>query len=147
MCERTGTGLDFYADASRPVSIRILIIDDDVPSLALADYLLQSAGHATTTANDGEQAVRLALSQPFDLIISDLHLPGLTGYEIVARLRASPQWRPVPLVAVTASSMVGDRESVLAAGFDGYISKPIEPEKFVAAVEGFLGSSPPGRAR
>jgi CheY-like chemotaxis protein len=127
------------------MSARVLIIDDDVPSLALSEYLLQSAGHATTTTADGERGVQLALSQPFDLIISDLHLPGLTGYEIVARLRASPQWRRVSLVAVTASSMVGDREGALAAGFDGYLSKPIDPETFVADVERFLGPVPPER--
>lgn len=126
------------------MSARILIIDDDVPSLALAEYLLQAAGHATATAHDGVQGVQLALSRTFDLVISDLHLPGLTGYEIIARLRASSEWRRVPVVAVTASSMVGDRESVLAAGFDGSLSKPIEPEKFVAEVERFLGRSPPG---
>lgn len=126
------------------MSARILIIDDDVPSLALADYLLQSAGHATTTADHGKRGLAAALSQNFDLIISDLHLPGLTGYEIVARLLASPDWRRVPLVAVTASSMVGDRETVLAAGFDGYISKPIEPQNFVADVQRFLEAAARG---
>lgn len=126
------------------MSARILIIDDDLPSLALVEYLLQSAGHATTTADDGERGMREALTQRFDLIISDLHLPGLTGYEIVARLRATPEWRRVPVVAVTASSMVGDRESVLAAGFDGYISKPIEPENFVIEVQRYLETAPAG---
>ncbi len=124
------------------MSARILIIDDDVPSLALAQYILEAAGHRTTAANDGQRGAHLARTEAFDIILSDLHMPDLTGYEIVARLLADPGWRRIPLIAVTASSMIGDRESVLAAGFDGYISKPIAPETFAAEVARFLDDGP-----
>ncbi len=124
------------------MSARILIIDDDVPSLLLAQYILDSAGHRTTTATDGQRGAHLAQTGAFDILLSDLHMPVLTGYEIVARLLADPGWRRIPLIAVTASSMIGDRERVLAAGFDGYISKPIAPETFAAEVARFLGNGP-----
>jgi two-component system cell cycle response regulator DivK len=125
------------------VSARILIIEDDGPSLALVQYLLNCAGHHTISAVDGREGVRLALQEGPDLVICDLQLPQLTGFEVVEQLSAAPQWRCVPLIAVTASSMLGDRDRVMRAGFDGYISKPIVPETFVADVEAFLAA---GRA-
>ncbi len=73
-----------------------------------------------------------------DLILCDLALQKLDGYGVAQRLRAEPRLSAVPLIAVTASAMVGDRDKVIAAGFDGYISKPITPETFVTDVEGYL---------
>jgi CheY-like chemotaxis protein len=124
------------------VSARILIIEDDGPSLALVRYLLDCAGHQTISAADGREGVRLALQEAPDLVMCDLQLPQLTGFEVVEQLRAAPRWRCVPVIAVTASSMLGDRERVMRAGFDGYISKPIVPETFVADVEAFVSAGP-----
>lgn len=120
------------------MSALILIIEDDLPSMTLAQYLLDSAGHRTISASNGREGARSALEKSPDLIICDLHLPMWSGYELLAHLQAQTTWRPVPVIAVTASSMRGDRERVLAAGFDGYISKPIVPESFVAQVESYL---------
>ena len=120
------------------MSASILIIEDDGPSLMLARYLFEAAGHRITTATNGADGVEKALQLAPDLILCDLQLPVLTGYEVRRRLSGSASWRPVPIIAVTASSMMGDREQVLAAGFAGYISKPIEPTTFVAEVEAFL---------
>ena len=117
---------------------RILIIEDDPASLEVARYLLNYAGHLTISASDGGQGAELAVDQGPDLILCDLQLPVMDGYHVLSQLREDPRWRRVPLIAVTASSMIGDREKVLAAGFDGYISKPIVPETFVADVESFL---------
>ena len=125
---------------------RILIIEDDEPSLALAKYLFEAAGHHIVTASNGLDGVEKALRLSPDLILCDLQLPGLTGYEIRSRLAQSSAWRRVPIVAVTASSMIGDREKVLSAGFAGYISKPIAPTTFVAEVESFLSAFDNGSA-
>ena len=76
-----------------------------------------------------------------DLIICDVQLPGLDGYEVARRLKGDPAFRETPLIAVTAYAMVGDRERLIAAGFDGYIAKPIEPEMFVSKIETILGAS------
>ncbi len=128
---------------------RILIIEDDPASLELAKYLLDSAGYATLTATDGAAGLALALSTQPDLVICDLQMPVMTGYEVVERLRGGSTWRRVPLVAVSAFSMPGDREAALTAGFDAYFSKPIVPESFVHDIESLLpraakvGGAPP----
>jgi two-component system, cell cycle response regulator DivK len=130
---------------------RILIIEDDPASLELVKYLLDTAGYATLTATDGGAGLALALSANPDLVICDLQMPIMTGYEVVRHLQGGPTWRRVPLVAVSAFSMPGDRETALAAGFDAYHSKPIVPETFVRDIEKLLppgarsgGSSPGG---
>jgi len=120
----------------------ILIIEDDVPSLTLAKYLLEAAGHSTLAATDGLQGATLAMTARVDLVMCDLHIPVMNGFEVLARLRSTRNWPRVPMIAVTASSMAGAREKILAAGFDGYISKPITPETFVAQIEEFLASNP-----
>jgi CheY-like chemotaxis protein len=120
---------------------RILVIEDDDPSLMLAKYLFETAGYHIITATTGAEGVQQALLHAPDLILCDLQLPVFTGYEVRSRLVESPAWRAVPIVAVTAFSMMGDRDEVLAAGFAGYISKPIDPTTFVAQVREFLRPS------
>lgn len=117
---------------------RILVIEDNPTNLELMTYLLKAFGHTTLTAADGQAGVERALSALPDLVLCDLAMPRLDGYGVARRLKAEPTLRGVPLVAVTASAMVGDRDKVFAAGFDGYISKPIDPETFVSEVEGYL---------
>jgi CheY-like chemotaxis protein len=117
---------------------RILVIEDNPTNLELMTYLLNAFGHTTIAARDGEEGVAAAMSAHPDLILCDLALPKLDGYGVVRRLKAESSLNGVPLIAVTASAMVGDRDKVLVAGFDGYISKPITPETFAAEVEGFL---------
>jgi two-component system cell cycle response regulator DivK len=123
------------------MAARILIIEDNKANLELAEYLLKASGYATLAARDGEEGVRAARKELPDLIICDLQMPIMDGYEVVRQLKKDPQLRSIPVIAVTALSMPGDRGNVLAAGFDGYLSKPIEPEIFVRTVEGFV---PPG---
>lgn len=117
---------------------RILIIEDDNASRELAQYLIEAAGYATLVAEDGRCGVRLAFESNPDLVLCDLQMPAMNGYEVVRRLRDNPAWPRVPLIAVTAFSMSGDRGIALAAGFDEHISKPIVPETFVAQIEAFL---------
>jgi CheY-like chemotaxis protein len=111
------------------------VIEDNAANLELMTYLLGAFGHVTIVARDGEEGVAAALLTHPDLILCDLALPVMDGYEVARRLRADGSLHHVPLIAVTASAMVGDRDKVLASGFDGYITKPITPETFVAEVE------------
>ena len=117
---------------------RILIIEDDSASRALVKYLLENAGYITLDAEDGGAGARLALEANPDLVICDLQMPVMNGYEVVRYLREHPLWRRVPMVAVTAFSMTGDRETALTAGFDQHLTKPIDPETFVGQIEALL---------
>jgi two-component system cell cycle response regulator len=125
------------------MATRILVIEDNPANMALVRYVLEAFGYAVIEAADGEKGLELARAAPPDLVICDLQLPGIDGIEVAKRLRALPALARVPLIAVTAYAMVGDRERVLAAGFDGYISKPLDPQAFVPQIAAFLRSPAP----
>ena len=123
---------------------RILVIEDNEANLQLVHYLLGCAGHQVLLARDGVEGVDIAYVERPDLVICDLQMPRLDGYGVLRALRADPVTQTVPVIAVTAFSMPDDRLRVASAGFDGYLTKPIEPETFVAQVEAFLpGGVPP----
>jgi two-component system, cell cycle response regulator DivK len=132
------------------MSTRILVVEDDPPSLELALFLLDSAGYATSSASDGGTGLELALSTEPDMVLCDVQMPVLSGYSLVHQLHENSNWRRVPVVAISAFSMRGDRERALEAGFDGYLHKPIVPGTFVQEVESFLDPgqrlSPPARS-
>ena len=117
---------------------RILVIEDNPANMQLMVYLLQAFGHDTFDATDGETGLIVAKKELPDLILCDLQMPGIDGYEVARRIRLEPQLKAMSLVAVTAYAMVGDREKVFAAGFNGYIPKPINPELFHGQVQAFL---------
>ena len=117
---------------------RILVIEDNAANLELMGYLLKAFGHEVLTACDGEAGLEAARRQSPDLIISDIQIPKIDGLDVARQLKNHPSLKKIPLVAVTAFAMVGDRDKVLSAGFDGYIAKPIIPDKFVQQVEAFL---------
>lgn len=120
------------------MAARILVIEDNAANLELVRYMLATGGYSVLMARDGAQGVAVARQERPDLIICDLQMPVLDGYEVLAQLRQRPrEYEPV-IVAVTAFSMPHDRDNVLTAGFNGYLSKPIEPETFVADIEAFL---------
>ncbi|RNF29436.1 hypothetical protein NM04_17905 [Massilia aurea] len=121
---------------------RILIIEDNPANIELMSFLLGAYGHTPLSAADGPRGVAAARSERPDLIACDVNLPGMDGFAVLAALKTDPSLSGVPILAVTALAMAGDREKVLAAGFDGYISKPIEPESFVAELEAFLAAAP-----
>lgn len=121
---------------------RILIIEDNPANIELMSFLLGAYGHTPLSAADGQRGVAAARSERPDLIACDVNLPGMDGFAVLAALKGEPSLSGVPILAVTALAMAGDREKVLAAGFDGYISKPIEPESFVAELEAFLAAAP-----
>jgi two-component system cell cycle response regulator len=117
---------------------RILVIEDNPANLELMSYLLRAFGHEVLTAMDGETGLEIARREGPDLIVCDIQIPKVNGLEVARRLKSHPSLGKIPLVAVTAFAMVGDRDKVLSAGFDGYIAKPIIPDKFVHQVEAFL---------
>lgn len=122
---------------------KIVIIEDNEANLELMTYLLEAFGHAPLTARDGESGLELVRQEAPALVLCDIQLPGLNGVEVAQKLRgeALPRLRDTRLVAVTSMAMVGDRERLIASGFDECITKPIDPESFVALVEGFLANS------
>jgi two-component system cell cycle response regulator DivK len=124
---------------------RILIIEDNAANLELARYLLEHGGHEVLTATDGRVGVDVARSEQPELIICDLQMPVLDGYGVLEQLKRDGACAQIPIVAVTAFSMTGDEQKVRLAGFDGYFSKPIEPETFVAQIEAFLHPARAGR--
>ncbi|MBI5017516.1 MAG: response regulator [Deltaproteobacteria bacterium] len=116
----------------------ILIIEDNEQNRYLATFLLEKHGFRVVEAVDGPSGLVLASDRPPDLVLLDIQLPQMDGYEVARRLRAQPVLRAVPIVAVTSYAMPGDREKALAAGCDGYVEKPINPDTFVAQVAAFL---------
>jgi two-component system cell cycle response regulator len=120
------------------MAARILVIEDNSANLELMRYLLTASGYEPVTFEDGQLGLEAAQLKPPDLIICDIQMPRIDGYAILNRLRAIPELARTAVVAVTALAMVGDRDKILAAGFDGYLSKPIEPETFVTQVEQWL---------
>ena len=129
---------------------RILVVEDTPYSLQLMTYLLTAHKHTVIEAVTGEQAIELASATAPDLVVMDLQLPGIDGYETLTALRSIPDRAAIPVIAVTSFAMVGDRDRALDAGFDHYMTKPIEPESFVEEISTRLpeplrrGYPPPG---
>lgn len=123
------------------MAVRILVIEDNEQNLYLITYLLEKAGFQVISAMDGFAGVELAKSVDPDLILLDIQLPGMDGYAVAKELRSHAALDDVPIVAVTSHAMVGDREATLAAGCNGYLEKPIDPESFVHDVAGHLPAS------
>lgn len=117
---------------------RILMIEDNPQNRYLAGFLLEASGWEMVHAEDGPSGLELARTVDPVLILLDIQLPGMDGYAVAQALRAEPGSAGVPIVAVTSYAMAGDRERCLAAGCDGYIEKPIDPQTFVALVEHFV---------
>ena len=117
---------------------RILVIEDNEVNLELMRFLLTAHGYTVLAAYDGEEGLDIARRELPDLILCDLQMPGMDGYQVAQQVKGTPALQHIPMVAVTAYAMVGDRDKVLSAGFDGYFAKPIAPETFVQQVEAFL---------
>ena len=112
----------------------ILVVEDNEKNMKLFRDVLQAGGYRTLEATTGGQAVELATGHAPDLILMDIQLPDIDGVEALARLRTDERTASLPVLALTAQAMEGDRERFLAAGFDGYLSKPVDVTEFVATV-------------
>jgi two-component system, cell cycle response regulator DivK len=119
----------------------ILIVEDNERNLKLVRDVLQVKGYATIEAGTGEDGIKLALEKKPDLVLMDIHLPGMTGIEALGVLRANPATAAIPVIAVTASVMQHDRKRITEAGFDAYVGKPINLKEFLDAVRGALEGS------
>jgi CheY-like chemotaxis protein len=126
---------------------RILVVEDTPDSLELMTFLLETHDHAVVGAATGELAIELATAARPDLVVMDLQLPGIDGYQALIALQATPELAAVPVIAVTSFAMVGDRNRVLDAGFDHYVTKPINPKTFAEEINSrlpeHLRGSPP----
>ena len=122
----------------------ILVVEDNERNLKLLRDVLEYAGFDVRAARTAEDGISLAVSEPPDLVLMDLQLPGMDGMEALRRLRESPRTADIPVVAVTAQAMKHDRERALEAGFDGYIEKPISVRVFPDQVRSFLSGGQVG---
>jgi CheY-like chemotaxis protein len=117
---------------------RILVIEDNERNMYLITFILQKMGHVVLHAATGEQGVEAAVREVPDLILMDIQLPGIDGFEATKQIRTSAAAREIPIVAVTSYAMTGDRERLLAAGCNGCIEKPIDPDAIMVQIAGFL---------
>lgn len=117
---------------------RILYVEDNFENRILVKRVLEVEGYVVLEAEDGPSGMRLATQEIPDLILMDINLPEVDGYEVTAELRQNSSLAHVPIVALTANVLKGDREKSLAAGCDGYIQKPIDVDLLPAQIAAFL---------
>jgi two-component system, cell cycle response regulator DivK len=114
---------------------QVLVVEDNERNMKLFRDVLHASGYRTLEAATGERAVELVFEHRPDLVLMDIQLPDIDGIEALDRVRADERSSSVPVLALTAQAMEGDRERFLAAGFDGYLSKPVDIAEFVATVK------------
>jgi two-component system sensor histidine kinase/response regulator len=133
--------------AGSGAALRVLIAEDNVINQRFTSLVLDSMGYEHQIAENGRDAVQAALSGRYDLVLMDCQMPTMDGYEATARIRASDEGRALPVIALTAQSLPGDRERCLASGMDGYVSKPFNRDALSAEIERVLGGRrSPGQA-
>ena len=115
--------------------IKVLIAEDNAVNRELLRELLEARGYAVVEACDGEEALTVIEQTQPDILLLDIGMPVLDGFAVVRRLRENPRFASLPVVAVTAYAMQGDREKILTSGFDGYLSKPINPSALQQELE------------
>ena len=113
---------------------RVLIVEDNEKNMKLVRDVLQATGYRTLEATTGEQAVELALIHEPALVLMDVQLPGIDGVETLEKLRQDERTSSIPVLALTAQAMSGDRERFLEAGFDGYLAKPVDVGELIETV-------------
>jgi CheY-like chemotaxis protein len=120
---------------------KILVVEDNDMNMQLVEFLLEEGGYAIIKATSGEEALAItqdgAASAP-DLILMDIHLPGMDGLSVVRAMKEDARTARIPILALTAHAMRGDKDRFLEAGCDGYISKPIDVKTFIASIERFM---------
>lgn len=120
------------------MSQRILVIEDQEDNRRILRDLLTSAGYEMLEATTGEEGVVLAAAQRPDLILMDIQLPGLDGYEVTRRIKGDPALRHIPIIAVTSYALSGDDQKAFAAGCDAYVTKPFSPRALLAKIREYL---------
>jgi len=118
----------------------VLVVEDNDMNMQLVEYLLEEGGYAIVKATSGEEALALTRSetQRPDLILMDIHLPGMDGLSVVREMKTDERTNRIPILALTAHAMRGDKDRFLEAGCDGYISKPIDVKTFLTSIEQYM---------
>jgi signal transduction histidine kinase/DNA-binding response OmpR family regulator len=122
------------------LNAHILLVEDNAINRQLAMELLKQAGLAVTVANNGQEAVELVERMHFDAVLMDIHMPIMDGYEATRIIRGMPEYDALPIIAMTANAMAGDREKCLAAGMNDHVAKPIDPDRLFAALSTWVSS-------
>jgi len=118
---------------------RILVVEDNEMNMQLVEFLLDEGGYAILKAHSGEEAISTARNaEQVDLILMDIHLPGIDGLSVVRELKSDARTKAIPILALTAHAMRGDKDRFLQAGCDGYISKPIDVKTFLSSISSFI---------
>ncbi len=117
---------------------KVLVVEDNEQNLYLITFLLSQRQYQVVAARNGLEAIDKARAQKPDLILMDIQMPEMDGYESTRRIKACPETTHIPVIAVSSYAMVGDRARALRAGCAGYIEKPITPETFVSQIEQFM---------
>jgi len=117
---------------------KILVVEDNEDNFYLIRFILENNGFEVIEARNGNSGVELAIKEKPDLIIMDIQLPDINGLEVTKKIRSSKVDRSLPIVAITSYAMTGDKENALAAGCNGYIEKPIDPENILAEINKFF---------
>jgi CheY-like chemotaxis protein len=118
---------------------RVLVVEDNDMNMQLVEYLLEEGGYQIVKAASGEDALTIARGgDPVDLILMDIHLPGIDGLSVVREMKNDARTSGIPILALTAHAMRGDRDRFLEAGCDGYISKPIDVKTFLSSIRQYL---------
>jgi len=117
---------------------QILVVEDQEDNRQILRDLLSNAGYEMTEAVDGQEALAEVAKQRPDLIIMDIQLPVMDGYEATRRIRTSPDLKSVPIIAVTSYALAGDESKALAAGCDAYVTKPFSPRQLLAKIREYL---------
>ena len=121
---------------------RILVVEDNQDNMTLISDVLSSLNYAVIQAMDGEQGVSMAEAERPDLILMDLSLPRMDGWTATRHIKANPALRSIPIIALTAHAMMGDRERALEAGCDDYLSKPLNLRELASKLTQFIGRAP-----
>ncbi|MCG3192049.1 MAG: response regulator [Thermoanaerobaculia bacterium] len=116
----------------------VLVVEDNEQNMELVEFLLEEANARIIKAEDARTAREAMAGDPPDLVLMDMNIPGSDGTSLLYEIRRRPAWERIPVVALTALAMRGDRERILSAGFQGYISKPINVQTFLSELSPFL---------
>jgi len=118
----------------------VLVVEDNDMNMQLVEYLLEEGGYHIVKAASGEEALAITRDKksPPDLILMDIHLPGMDGLSVVREMKSDERTQTIPILALTAHAMRGDKDRFLEAGCDGYISKPIDVKTFLSSIEQYL---------
>jgi two-component system, cell cycle response regulator DivK len=125
------------------MSSKILYVEDNPQNMRLVRKILTNAGYHVIEANEGEQGLRMVVEQKPDLILLDINLPDIDGLEVTKRLKSDRELRYIPVIALTANAMHGDRERCIAAGCNGYLPKPITKSELLSTVAQYLAMVTP----